>query len=197
MFKKKFIIIFIFVLTIIFTVGIKKVKALPLVSGGKCPTCGHDCYSYGYPTIQQATTCSQVGVSVRKYTCSKTNCLNQGHVCIIEYLYYDPHTPIYYPDNGYCTDTCILCGEMRNWPGHICYVTTKKPTCTEDGYTHSVCECGYRDIDNEKTIPATGHINQSSIYVDPTCEESGYYEFVCEDCGENVRNNFVWRSSRA
>ena len=58
---------------------------------------------------------------------------------------------------------------------------TKDATCTENGYVHSTCACGY-DVTSE--IAATGH----SYSVDenkPTCDTDGSKVYTCATCGHS------------
>ena len=57
----------------------------------------------------------------------------------------------------------------------------KDATCTEDGYVHSTCACGY-DVTSE--IAATGH-SYSAVENKPTCDTDGSKVYTCATCGHS------------
>ena len=57
----------------------------------------------------------------------------------------------------------------------------KDATCTEDGYVHSTCACGY-DVTSE--IAATGH-SYSVVENKPTCDTDGSKVYTCATCGHS------------
>ena len=59
--------------------------------------------------------------------------------------------------------------------------TVTAPTCTEPGYTVSVCDCGIT-AKGDVTAP-TGHDLQQTAYKDATLFSDGYAEYVCQNCG--------------
>ena len=62
------------------------------------------------------------------------------------------------------------------------WVTTKEPTCTEDGEQMRTCECGMTET---QPIDATGHTEITDAAVEPTCTETGLTEGKhCDVCGE-------------
>ena len=57
------------------------------------------------------------------------------------------------------------------------------PTCTEDGYTCSVCaDCGKISITD--TVGKLGH-NYSAIVTEPTCLADGFTTYTCERCSHS------------
>jgi len=72
---------------------------------------------------------------------------------------------------------------------HIWTVQITPVTCTSDGFTMEVCECG--ETQNETTIPATGHIAVRNITKDATVEEEGEWEEVCTVCMEVVATGTI------
>jgi hypothetical protein len=59
--------------------------------------------------------------------------------------------------------------------------TVTAPTCTEPGYTVSVCQCGIT-AKGDVTAP-TGHDLQQTAYKDATLFSDGFTESVCQTCG--------------
>lgn len=62
------------------------------------------------------------------------------------------------------------------------------PTCTEQGYTEHICECGdsYRDAYTD----ARGHAYVDTV-VPAGCTAQGYTEHVCEICGDTVIDTYT------
>ena len=56
-----------------------------------------------------------------------------------------------------------------------------EPTCTEDGYERSGCDCGEGKKD---VLPATGHDPVRAGGLDPTCVSGGTITYKCSVCGE-------------
>lgn len=72
---------------------------------------------------------------------------------------------------------------------HEYETTTIEPTCTQQGYTESVCTlCGnrYQDCYTE----ATGH-RFADIVVSPTCTEQGFTAHLCLDCGYQFISHYT------
>ena len=64
------------------------------------------------------------------------------------------------------------------------FVTTKEPTCTEEGEKTKTCSCGDTITD---TIEATGHTEETIEGKSPTCKEAGLSEGKkCTICGETT-----------
>lgn len=64
-------------------------------------------------------------------------------------------------------------------------VVTKEPTCTEQGYTTRVCECGDSIIDEESYVNALGHNPVTDKAVSATCGKDGKTAGShCSVCGE-------------
>ena len=65
--------------------------------------------------------------------------------------------------------------------------TVTPPTCTEQGYTTYVCECGNSYADNY--VDAFGHsFGNWTTENAPTCTETGLEKRVCSACGETETN---------
>ncbi len=65
--------------------------------------------------------------------------------------------------------------------------TVTPPTCTEQGYTTYVCECGDSYVDNY--VDALGHsFGDWTTENAPTCTETGLEKRVCSVCGETEEN---------
>ena len=86
---------------------------------------------------------------------------------------------------SYYTVTRLTPTERCARYGHSMVEKTKAVTCTEDGYTMSMCQrCGY--VESRTEYPMTGH-----TYLDtdnakaPTCTEAGYTERKCA-CGHVI-----------
>ena len=60
---------------------------------------------------------------------------------------------------------------------------TVEPTCSESGYTYTVCESCGKIIDSIVNYEPKGH-TESKVLILPTCTEDGYKYSVCSDCGE-------------
>lgn len=63
-----------------------------------------------------------------------------------------------------------------------------EPTCTEEGYTLYVCECG--DSYHGANVAALGHSNEEKV-TEPTCEKEGYTTYTCVRCGHTEKGNTV------
>ncbi len=75
------------------------------------------------------------------------------------------------------------------------YVTkTYAATCTQDGYTEKVCECG--DTIKEVTSNATGH-KESEVIIDSaaTCSEEGHGYVECSVCHTKLRDVTVQKTA--
>ena len=66
---------------------------------------------------------------------------------------------------------------------------TVQPTCTEDGYTVYVCECG--DSYNGDQVAKLEHSYEKTDTVEPTKETEGYTIYVCKVCFESKRDDYV------
>ena len=68
---------------------------------------------------------------------------------------------------------------------HFYMETVISPTCTENGYTKFVCECGYNYL-GHYTNP-NGHTIVVDKKIEPTCEKNGLTEGShCSICNEIV-----------
>lgn len=68
---------------------------------------------------------------------------------------------------------------------HVYIEEIIEPTCTTDGYTNYICECGdsYVGVNTAKL----GHDYDATI-VEPTCTSEGYTTYLCE-CGDTYIDN--------
>lgn len=66
--------------------------------------------------------------------------------------------------------------------------TVVAPTCTSEGYTEHVCECG--DSYTDAVVEASGHQYIVNV-VAPTTTSQGYTEHTCTACGDSYKDNFV------
>lgn len=66
---------------------------------------------------------------------------------------------------------------------------TIQPTCTEEGYTIYVCECG--DNYNGDQTARLEHSYEKTDTVEPTKETEGYTIYVCKVCFESKRDDYV------
>ncbi|MBQ8281232.1 MAG: hypothetical protein IJZ25_02380, partial [Lachnospiraceae bacterium] len=72
---------------------------------------------------------------------------------------------------------------------HVWVLETVEATCTLDGSSVEVCECGEQQ--NAATIPATGHTVEKKVTKEATVEQEGAWEEVCTVCGEVVNSGSV------
>ena len=89
-------------------------------------------------------------------------------------------------DNGTdsSTDTDDITPDVPHEHSYGEFVTTKEPTCTEQGEKTKACSCG--DAVSEPIV-ATGHTEEIIPAVEPTCTETGLTEGKkCSDCGEII-----------
>ncbi len=68
---------------------------------------------------------------------------------------------------------------------HAYKETVVPPTCTADGYTECVCECGDRYV--KDTVSKTGHSFAPYMSVEATCIKDGYVTEKCGLCGEEQK----------
>ena len=65
--------------------------------------------------------------------------------------------------------------------GHVYEPVVTDPTCTEQGYTTYVCQCGESYVDTY--VPATGHpLRQWIVEEEPNCTETGSERRECSKC---------------
>ncbi|MBE6947360.1 MAG: hypothetical protein E7454_03835 [Ruminococcaceae bacterium] len=67
--------------------------------------------------------------------------------------------------------------------------STRRPTCTDLGYTIYVCSCGKNDLRDMKD--ALGHRLGEATVVPATCETDGYTEQFCSRCEKHIRSDLV------
>ena len=81
---------------------------------------------------------------------------------------------------------CSVCYEVLS-TNHSYTTSTTNPSCTLDGGTTYVCECGYNYTD---MIPATGHTEKTTT-VDATCIEDGKTTVSCSVCTETLSETVI------
>ena len=92
---------------------------------------------------------------------------------------------------GYNRHTCTLCGEWYATDtlpatGHSFDVSTVAPTCTEAGYTLTVCACGHTE--QSDITDAVGHRFGAWVTdTSPACETAGEQSRTCEVCAFEER----------
>ena len=82
---------------------------------------------------------------------------------------------------------CSRCGDEYELPedalGHDYKSVVTEPTCTEQGYTTHICDCGESYVDTY--VPAAGHKWDAGVVTtEPTETAEGVKTFTCTVCGE-------------
>ncbi len=85
--------------------------------------------------------------------------------------------------------TCTECGIVLNPVTDHKYeaTTVTVPTCTEQGYTTYICECGHSYKGDY--VDATGHSHKTTV-IPPTCTVQGYTIYTCH-CGDTYVSDYV------
>ena len=65
---------------------------------------------------------------------------------------------------------------------------TQNATCTQDGYTRYMCECG--EIQETLVLPAIKH-NYTTKTIAATCDEQGYTVYTCKHCNKEYRDDYT------
>ena len=81
---------------------------------------------------------------------------------------------------------CSVCYEVLS-TSHSYTKSTTNPSCTLDGGTTYVCECGYNYTDK---ISATGHTEETTT-VDATCTVDGKITVSCSVCTETLSETTI------
>lgn len=81
---------------------------------------------------------------------------------------------------------CEICYEILS-ADHTYKTSTTNASCTLDGGTTYVCECGYNYTE---TIPATGHTEKTAT-VDATCTVDGKTTVSCSVCTETLSETVI------
>lgn len=103
------------------------------------------------------------------------NCSFNDYVLIDEPVYN------WFVDNTNSLDAKVVEPHIHSYTSSII-----APTCTENGYTSYICECGDSYTDNE--VAALGH-SYSSMVVAPTCTEEGFTTHTCSNCGDSYTDS--------
>ena len=61
-------------------------------------------------------------------------------------------------------------------------VETKEPTCTNEGYTATICGNCAKVIEKRDVVGALGHSYTHEVTKQPTCTETGIRTYTCETC---------------
>ena len=73
---------------------------------------------------------------------------------------------------------------VHNYVVYQCFA----PSCTHDGYTVFVCDCG-ENYSGDVT-PAIEH-DYVTYVIEPTYDEQGYDLHICQGCGANYQDNYI------
>ncbi len=95
-------------------------------------------------------------------------------------------------EQGYTLHRCDICGdEYRTdfvkelWHTFGEWIIDKKPSCSEHGDRHRICEiCGYRE---DAIVSTTGHAYESTLLKEATCTENGVMSYTCTVCGAKTQ----------
>ena len=88
------------------------------------------------------------------------------------------------------TETNIISTPTEIPHEHEWKLVTTEATCTTDGYSVEMCECGVEQ--NEIVISATGHVECTyQIVTNPSMEEEGAYDNICNICGTVVNSGSI------
>ena len=95
--------------------------------------------------------------------------------------------------SGNITYSCSDCdyfyvSEIKSPTGHSFEKTSYSATCTTDGYTEYVCECG-ESFTSDYTS-AWGHKFQDTVTA-PDCNNGGYTTHKCNTCGYSLTDSFT------
>ncbi len=96
-------------------------------------------------------------------------------------------------DEGYFEYSCADCDsysyKTRYAPplGHSMNTTVTPPTCTSEGYTNYICDCGYQYTSD--FVAPTGHSYKTEL-IAARCDTEGYTLYTCE-CGYVYKSNYV------
>ena len=71
---------------------------------------------------------------------------------------------------------------------HTYAQTVTPPTCTQQGYTTYVCQCGETYVDDY--VEPSGHAYGEGRVTKPTCIQRGYTTYTCH-CGKEYEDNYV------
>ena len=102
---------------------------------------------------------------------------------------------LYYPKcrEGWNSNTLKSYGGNITFSGytlssHIYKTTITPPTCTLQGYTSHVCNCGYSY--NDTYVSSLGHSYTSTV-IPPTETDQGYTQHICIRCSDSYKDSFT------
>jgi len=72
---------------------------------------------------------------------------------------------------------------------HVWVLTATEATCTTEGNTVEICECGEQK--NLTILPILAHTVEKKVTKEATVEEAGSWEEVCTVCGEVVNSGVI------
>ena len=72
---------------------------------------------------------------------------------------------------------------------HVWVLTTTEATCTTEGNTVEICECGEQQ--NYTILPILAHTVEKKVTKESTVEEEGEWEEVCTVCGEVTNSGVI------
>ena len=173
-----------------------KVEATPEKEGVEarvCTVCDHEetrSYEYvphTYETEVIAPTCTEQGYTLYTCTeCGESYKDNYTEVLDHEYGQWYVETEPTHHKEGVERRECMHCEAYETREVEIkehSYTTeVVAPTCTEEGYTLYVCECGesYKD---DFTGTVAHRYGQTEVIVEATCLEGGLRKHICTECG--------------
>lgn len=158
--------------------------------GDETPT-----HTHQYEPCVVAPTCTEKGYT--KYTCECSDSYTDDEVAALEHSFgaWEVTQAATTQSEGRMERICRMCGlkqektidKLVEVHTHSYTAEVVAPTCTEDGYTLHICDCGDRYIDEETS--KTGHSYAEQIHP-AGCLTQGYTVHAC-DCGERYVDNFV------
>ncbi len=147
----------------------------------KTSATGHDYIE----EVKRIPTCTSDGLKV--FTCSHCGNSYSEAIKATGHKYISVITKeANHKEEGIITHTCEYCGdsytEVIPKEDHVFNDKIVPPTCTEDGYTEHICDCGfsYKDTYTERL----DHNFVESDRKEPTCKEEGYVKYTCSRCHE-------------
>ena len=132
----------------------------------------HDYYQFA---VVISPTCTEQGYTTYSCTC--------GASIVSDYVSATGH--------NYVDGTCSRCGATDyDYHQHSYSETVVAPTCTEQGYTTYICQCG--DFYIADLVPPTEeHTPEFAGTTPPTCTEFGYTAYSCTICGLPVPGDYM------
>lgn len=166
----------------------EEVKATCTKNGLKTVKCS-DCGEIISETVLTATGHSEEKTTIEP-TCTETGketvtCTVCDELISETILNATGHSEIFSGTKDAHTE-CEICYEILS-ADHTYKTSTTNASCTLDGGTTYVCECGYNYTE---TIPATGHTEKTAT-VDATCTVDGKTTVSCSVCTETLSETVI------